>query len=157
MTIEDIEIAVAKHWNIRVFVIVPNASWGAGVHECDLLILSSSGYLTEIEIKTTKADLVKDLKKEHQHRSDKIKQLYYALPDRVLNANETKKLIPARAGILRIWKSEYGNYNCGMEREATINKIAEPLSEVERFQIARLGAMRVWDLKERIQKVREVM
>ena len=157
MTIEDIEIAVAKHWDIRAHVIVPNASWGAGVHECDLLILSTSNYLTEVEIKTSKADLAKDLKKQHGHRSEKIKRLYYAIPDTVLNKNGTQGLIPENAGIIRIWKSEYGGHSCSVEREATANKNAKPLNEDERFQVARLGAIRIWDLKKRLQSVREAM
>lgn len=159
MTIEDIEIAVSKHWGIRAHVVVPNASWGAGVHECDLLILTNSGYLTEIEIKTTKADLVKDLKKEHGHRSDRIKKLYYAMPDTVLHKNGTLSLIPEGAGVLRVWKSEYGEaeYCCTVEREATANGRAKPLTADEQFQIARLGAMRIWDLKKRLQLVRQAM
>lgn len=157
MTIEDIEIAVSKHWGIRANVVIPNASWGAGLHECDLLILSTSNYLTEVEIKTTKADLVKDLTKQHGHRSDKIKRLYYALPDTVLNKNGTKELVPESAGVIGVWKSEYGGYSCTIHREATVNKSAKPLIEEERFAMARLGAMRIWDLKKRLQRVRGAM
>ena len=45
------EIAIARSWNYRRHLIVPNVSWGFGVHECDLLVISPSGYATEIEIK----------------------------------------------------------------------------------------------------------
>ena len=44
-------------FNYRANLIVPNISWGLGLHECDLLVLTSSGYATEIEIKVSKADL----------------------------------------------------------------------------------------------------
>jgi hypothetical protein len=78
MKSEDIEIAVARFYGVRANLIVPNASWGAGVHECDLLICSNANYLTEIEIKVSKGDIKKDLKKRHQHRSEKIRRLYYS-------------------------------------------------------------------------------
>ena len=49
------------------------------LHECDLLVLSKSNYATEIEIKISKSDLIKDSKKEHAHESDLIKKLYFAV------------------------------------------------------------------------------
>lgn len=63
------EVAIMKHFGIRANLIVPNVSWEIyslpfrTLHECDILILSNSGYATEVEIKISKADLLKDREK----------------------------------------------------------------------------------------------
>lgn len=57
----EIETAIAMKLDIRKHIIVPNISWGAGLHECDLLVINKSGYATEIEIKISKSDLKKRL------------------------------------------------------------------------------------------------
>jgi hypothetical protein len=154
---EDIELAVARMWGIRMNVIVPNASWGADIHECDLLIVSSAGYLTEVEIKVTKADLKKDSTKRHGHRNDKIKFLFYAMPTSVW-LRGIEELVPERAGIVTVEKLEWRDgYAVHVQRKPQANRTAKPISPPERYQLARLGAMRIWDLKERLQKVRQAM
>ena len=81
LTAKDIEISVAKYMDPRVNLIVPNASWGLGLHECDLLVISKAGYASEVEIKVSKADLLRDREKRHGHASDRIKALWFALPE----------------------------------------------------------------------------
>ncbi len=160
MIAEDIEIAVARMFGVRANLIVPNASWGAGIHECDLLICSSAGYLTEVEIKVTKADLKKDGEKRHAHKSAKIKFLFFAIPIQVYErkTEEIEALVPQQAGILVVSKSEiYSTYNVDVRRKPTKNRMARSLSQIERYELARLGALRIWDLKKRLQKVREAM
>ena len=49
----DMEIAIAEWVGTRTHLVVPNVSYGMYVHECDLFVLSKSGYATEIEIKIT--------------------------------------------------------------------------------------------------------
>jgi len=63
MTSKEIEILVADYFNYRANLIVPNVSWGLGVHECDILVLTKAGYAWEVEIKTSVADVKADLKK----------------------------------------------------------------------------------------------
>jgi hypothetical protein len=157
MKSEDIEIAVARHWGIRANVIVPRASWGAGVHECDMLILSLSGYLTEIEIKISKGDIKKDAAKRHAHASDKIKKLYFALPENLFWRNGVKELIPEKAGILLVSKNIENRYIVSEDRKPVINERARPATPDEQFQLARLAALRIWDLKARLQKIRHAM
>ena len=106
MTTLDIEIAVIKGFNPRANLIVPNVSWGMhdrefrSLHECDVLILSSYGYATEVEIKISKAYLMKDWKKKNGHRHYLIRRLYYAVPPKLKQiALET---IPAHAGLIVI-------------------------------------------------------
>ena len=54
----EIEIAIAKHFNTRVNLIVPNIYWGLGFdYELDLIIVTQSHYAWEVEIKTSISDL----------------------------------------------------------------------------------------------------
>lgn len=147
MNTTDIEIAVAQHFNYRQNLVVPNVSWGLWIHACDLLMLSKSGYLTEVEIKTSKADLKKDLKKKHGHNSDKIKQLYFAIPSSLAKYYE---YIPRRAGIF-VLNSQHRIFCIA---KAEINKNARPITVEERYQMARLGALRIWGLKSDLQSSR---
>ena len=149
----DIELALARYFNPRQNLMVPNISWGMDMHECDMLIMSKSGYLTEVEIKISASDLKRDQEKRHGHIDGRIKALYFAIPE-VLLKHEI--LIPERAGILVIRKSwesaRYGRFEAGLWRKPKINAQAPALTEAEKFNIARLGALRMWTLKRKIQK-----
>ena len=139
----DIEIAVAAYMNIRPYLVVPNISWGLFLHECDLLVLTPSGYAWEVEIKISKADLIRDKKKRHGHFNKKIKALYFAIPGYLLLHKEH---IPERAGILLINE----NKKCSLFRRPKFKKPYYRFSQKERYKVARLGAMRIWGLKRKI-------
>lgn len=48
-----------RRLDYRRNTVVPNAYWGLGLTwEADLLVISKAGYLTEVEIKVSKADLL---------------------------------------------------------------------------------------------------
>jgi hypothetical protein len=145
-TCKEIELAVAKWFGVRRYVMVPNVSWGLLPYEADILALTKSGYLWEIEIKVSRSDLLRDGKKRHQHDSYKVRQLWFAIPEKLENCAE---YIPQRAGIFVVGVAG----NVIERRQPTANPAARKLSDVERFQFARLGALRVWSLKERLQKV----
>ena len=91
----DIEIAIANHFDYRRNIIVSNVSWGMNIHECDLLVLTKSGYATEVEIKISKSDILRDKNKIHGHIHKKIKKLYFAVPENLRNCVD---FIPERAG-----------------------------------------------------------
>jgi len=144
LTTMEMEIALAHSLDFRKNLIVPNISWGMNMHECDLLVLTKAGYAWEVEIKITKADLVKDKDKRHGHHHPKIKRLYFAIPDYL---TPHIKHIPERAGIITVdWY-----HRCKTIREPQQNS-GYKFSEAERYNIARLGAMRIWTLKKRIVK-----
>jgi len=139
---EEIESTLANHFGIRQNLIVPNVSWGLGVHECDLLICSKAGYCTEVEIKISASDLKKDLDKYHQHKSKKIKYLYFAIPSYLASSIE---YIPNRAGIFIITSQR----RVFCIAKPLQNKECRPLTEKEQYEMARLGALRIWNLKNR--------
>ena len=142
------EIALAAFFNPRVNLIVPNISWGMNIHECDLFILSDSGYLTEVEIKVSKADLITDQLKKHGHKDRRVKRLFFAVPEALLPIDEH---IPDRAGIISVNK----NLRCRIVRKPKLSKGVK-FSSAERYKIARLGAMRIWPLKKKIVKLRKI-
>jgi hypothetical protein len=149
MTTLDIEIAVMRFFGIRRNLIVPNISWGMGLHECDLLILSKSGYASEVEIKISRSDLLADLKKEHHHESRMLRRLFYAIPENLLSSIDR---LPERAGIL-VANSEYPW--CRLLRPAKNNRDARQLTPDEVYQLARLGCLRILPLKETVQTLLE--
>ncbi len=147
----DVEIAMMRALGIRQNLIVPNISWGiAGLHECDLLSLSSSGYATEIEIKISKSDLLKDSLKSHGHKHDHIKYLYFAVPS--ILRGVALEVIPERAGLYVIMKRDGSRYKYTTDfiRPAEPNSNCVKWSQEERFDLARLGAMRILGLKQKI-------
>lgn len=147
----QMEVALAKYFNVRKYIIVPNASWGLDLHECDLLILmKKSFYATEIEIKRSKADLENDLKKRHGHHSNKIKNLYFAIPAEL---QEHIGLIPDRAGVVLIHSKPGRVTKCQIVRRAKANTNARPFTREEVNKMLEIGIMRIWKLKEKLSKL----
>jgi len=151
MNTKVMEIALAKYFDPCKNLIVPNVSYGMIRYECDLLLMSKSGYLTEIEIKISKQDLKKDRKKRHNHDSRKIKYLYFAIPYKLIEDKD-------KAGIIVV-KNNLRNFNPFYKQRNICEIIRKPkilnkykLSDKEKFKLARLGAIRVWKLKSIICK-----
>lgn len=155
MNAKEVELAVVNYFNARQNLIVPNVSWGfMGLHyEADLVVLRKSGYAIEIEIKVSRADLIKDKEKKHTHDCKKFKELYFAIPKKLLKDIEH---IPEKAGILVCEKIEYENkfyYRAKLERRAVSNG-AERLELKDKYELARLGTLRIWNLKRKILEMR---
>ena len=150
------EIALASWFDYRVNLIVPNVYWGfdLDMHECDLLIVSKAGYMTEVEIKISKADLKKDREKLHGHRNYRIKYLYFAVPEKLEAA--ALEFAPERAGIITVRDEDNipGVYpyhpKCKRIRAPTRIKNVSKMTDRERYKVARLGALRIWSLKQKV-------
>lgn len=144
------ECAVAAYFSPRVNLIVPNVSWGLLFYEVDLLVVTPSNYCYEVEIKVSRSDLIADLKKAHCHNSKTIRRLYFAIPDYLESSIE---FIPGRAGILMLPAADNKGHDvsCKCVRDPINNNEARKLSDAERLQVARLGTMRIWTLKNRIR------
>ncbi len=142
-----------RELNIRRNLIVPNVSWGMflgarALHECDLLCLTKSGYATEIEIKVSKSDLMKDKHKEHGHVHNHIARFYYAVPKKL---EETAlQVIPERAGLFVVEKNHYRGHSVALSKQCKRNKSAIKWTNDERTKLAELGAMRILRCKEKI-------
>ena len=145
--LNKIELAVARKFGIRENIIVPNISWGFNCHECDLFIIKKSGYAIEVEIKRSVSDLKADFKKEHNHSDQRIKELYYAMPEDIYN--KCVDLIPINAGIIVVMENGWGFY-AKIKRKAKGQSNSRKLTTEEQLSIARLGTMRIWSLKSKI-------
>lgn len=149
-TTSEIETAVAGYFDPRRCVVVPNVWWGMDLmHECDLFVLTKSGFAYEVEIKTSSSDLKRDILKRHGHKSKMLKRLYFAIPLKLLEAN--REYIPAHAGILTV--NHRGLVK--KEREAKINNDAVPLKPEQQLKLAHLGTMRIWTLKKELRRIND--
>ena len=159
LTTPEIEVAIAKYFGIRKHIIVPNLSWGFFNHELDLFLIRKSGYGFEVEIKRSKSDLLADFNKGHNHmdRKNRIVQLYYAFPAELLPKIE--EYVPLDCGIIIVeryeWNDKYYN-RASIHREAKRRKNVKPLTKEEQFKIARLGTLRIWSLKEKLNKLKRL-
>jgi len=151
LTTIEIEERVAQYFGPRQSLIVPNISWGMDLHECDLLIIGKSGYGIEVEIKISRADLKKDLEKSHNHRDDRIREFYFAIPEYL---KDSISLIPEHAGVLILSRTTDNRLYCRRLRDAVVNRNCTPFTEKEMFNVARLGTMRIWSLKRKIIETR---
>jgi len=141
----EIESAIARYFDPRRNVIVPNVWWGLELnHECDLFVLNQAGYAYEVEIKTSRSDIKADLKKRSHHESKKIRRLYFAIPAKLKDSID---LIPEQAGVLIVGISG----NVLKLREATLNKTARALTDKEKAKLGHLGTMRIWKLRKALQ------
>ena len=174
ITTQDIELVVARHFNPRMNLIVPNVWWGWGLrHEADMLVLRPSGYLDEVEIKTTRADIKADLVKRHSHWEDKrIARVWFAVPFDLAACD----YIPGNAGVLAVkrrvrqtfgsdglwrwrdWQKGDAVWTCEVTvvRPAKLRPAATrtKISAEDRLKLAELGAMRIWDLKTALDTAR---
>ena len=156
VSVSEIECAVSRYFNPRIHLIVPNISHGMNLHECDLLVMNGRNYGVEVEIKISKADVKKDLEKGHGHHSNRIRRLFFAIPE-YLYTEDVIALIPERAGIFVIQprKKILGHYEsfyylspkCILKRNAKINKSARPFTDSERLEMGRLGMLRYWNIR----------
>ena len=147
-TAKEIEVRIAKWFGIRKYVIVPNVSWGFLPYEADMIILTSSSYVWEVEIKVSRGDLLRDRKKRHQHDGRMIRQVWFAIPEKLSHCIEH---VPEKSGVFVVSKTGIVT----QVRRPSVNQYALKLSEEQRFKVARLGALRVWSLKEKISKLAE--
>lgn len=153
LTVDEIQIALRNSgiWNKRQDIFIPNLSWGLLDYEADLVIITKSGYLTEVEIKRSWEDFKADFKKTHKHDDPRVYKFYYCVPesilDRVIDFLREKygTIYPSVLGV-----SENGSI--GFYGNGTPYRGGRKLFIEEQLTAARLGCMRVWNLKEKLLK-----
>lgn len=152
ITTLDMEVALMKHFKFTQNVVVPNISYGFGLHECDLLVVRKSRWMVEVEIKVTKQDFLNDLKKLHGHKDKKnrIKELYYAVPDYIYD--DVKKLLPKNAGLI-VCNRRRGRIYCNVVVKPKKIKNSRKLTEKEYVKFLELGCMKIYAIKNRLSKL----
>ena len=171
--INEIEYWLAKKFNYRQNIVVPNISWGLSAgydhdgHECDLIVLRPSGYAAEIEIKRSLADLKAENKKRHIHASNIIREFWFAIPADILDKSLSLSLIPDRAGVMTYERCTY-NFSkwtskgyqpvsqsvlkIKEHRKPKINTKAVRFSVKQREKLLQLAHMRIWTMKRQMYK-----
>lgn len=166
-TIQEVELALAKskYFNFTRNIVAFNVQglnrslriW----HECDMLVLSNAGYLTEIAICLDWNDFLRSLKKEEAGSA--VKCFYYCIPEGLLEMayNKLEELAVDYTGIVTFDESlriELHGHRTSYQGEYTFPYIERPthrkLFLEEQLQIARLGAMKVVGLKEKCVNIR---
>ena len=146
------------HW--RKYVVVPNVSWGLLPHEADMIAMTDAGYLSEVEIKVSKADFLADREKykhklaESRGPHELIKEFYYAMPTTVWEKCKPDDL-PTGAGLILCGqRNEWGNdIKARVAQKATPNLGARKMRDDERHQLMRLGYMRYWCRQESVERL----
>lgn len=154
LSIEEIEVALAEsrdfHYarNTVVFNVYGLSEILPIQHECDVIVMSKAGYLTEIEIKRSWNDFLADFKKEHHHDSEYIKGFYYCVPFALAEKvrEHLKDTEMSDAGIIAYHEDGYMQV-VKYPKERTYPK---KLFIEQRMELMRLGVMRVVTLKKKL-------
>lgn len=168
LTVKQIEMILHDSglWNRRQYLMIPNLSWGLLNHEADFVAITKSGYLTEVEIKRSFADLKADFKKDVFHCDERVYSFMYCLPlsirDKALalfdeqygkiaelyghdrNYEYTNKFFP-----YILWYDENGNLTSEPKKLHSRNG-ARKLFLEERETVGRLASLRYWDLAKKV-------
>lgn len=158
----EIELAIMREFNFRQNLIVPNITNQMQIvpFETDVLVLTKSGYAHGFEIKVSKSDLKADFKKPQHTKINemrngktgmqrfygKFKHFNYAVPEQLKDL--ALELIPDFCGLWVYRKSQYPiqpKFYCAREPKKLFDY---KWSEKQRYEIARLGSMRIYALKK---------
>lgn len=98
MKTAEVEAGVLAYFNHLQYLIVPNCYFGGG--EMDLLLISKSRQVTEVEIKVSLSDWQNDVKKDKwkSEERSKVSRFFYAVPYDLVG--QIPSWVPASAGIL---------------------------------------------------------
>lgn len=154
--------ALALWINYRRHFCLTNVAGGLGFWsrgEMDFIAVTGAGYVIEIEIKCTMADLRREWRSEnkvHKHKlvstaTKGIRRYFICVPTKMID--KAKAEIEAQpslayAGILMASEAKDGHVFIHMVRPAQNLKTARKLGPAEYLKIAHLAMMRFWDRQE---------
>ncbi len=163
-------------FNRKYLVVVPNCTWPG--HECDILAVTESLRIIDVEIKITRADLKADAKKDkwqrylsyteaesaghdisqwnpydHPIRVDwprKVWKHYYALPAEIWTDELFASLGSSASGVLLLTEAD-DKLQIRVQRPAKPCREADPISPAAAINIARLASLRMWEAYELLE------
>lgn len=154
MTEKDVQIMLGKHFGIKN-ICIPNVlmtgeyrpeiekleSWQkpSRMYEADLIYITKSKYLTEVEIKVDINDFRSDFKKKIYHSSQIVSALYYAFPLELYkkHKDEIQERVKGIAGIITVC-----NYECKVKTKAPKRKNIKALTDTQIKDFMRIGCMK---------------
>lgn len=166
MTEKDaVTVLAFHHFGYRKRLCVPNTTefvpW-----EADLLAMTPAGYLDEVEVKLSQHDFMRDFTskpgkhkvlscavgtvRNEKSRERAIARFWFAVPEEMRDF--ALQNLPQYAGLLviRVHKGRYWRVDVAVEAPRRV--WLRPLSTEERYNLARLGAMRLWTVLRRNMK-----
>jgi len=161
----DLELAIMSSFDYRHNLIVHNISnmMGLVAFETDILVLNKNNYAHGFEIKVSKADLKADFKKPQHTELEvmrngkfgynrffgKFKYFSYVVPESLKEI--ALELIPAFCGLYiykNITNPKHSWLDCERQPKILFNY---KWTDEERYEVARLGTMRIFNLKQKIR------
>ena len=164
VTVHQVEKMLARYFDLRTNLVVPNVSWGFfSEHEADLVVVTKAGYLTEVEIKRSWTDFLADFKKRFYHADPRIAKFYYAVPECMLEpcrefldkkAQEDPDFFLGRLPGIIVYRTpdDSGFRQIQVVREPSTTNGHKPvkLDKEDISAIARLGTLRYWSLLDKL-------
>jgi hypothetical protein len=156
MTAADITNAVVCHgtpFSRRQWTVVPNVSWGWGLdYEADLIAISRTMRVNEIEVKISLQDLKNDVHKEKWKRGlgKRIHKFWYAVPQELVADAIALKLPEGTIqGVIGIWPTDKAHDfpRSKIVQVARPRADARKATDKEVSELYRLGYLRYWDLR----------
>lgn len=160
LSVQQIQLALRNSdlFNQRSDLIVPNISWSILPYEADLIGISRSGQVTEVEIKRSLADLRADYKKGHKHDASCITYFYYCVPEKlvkrakevILEYEQKAKPIPVTekdcpALLYYNEKGQIFHTDFGTAKRFGYHQS----DQTDRENAGRMASLRYWDLLEK--------
>lgn len=160
LSVQQIQLGLRNSdlFNQRSDIIVPNLSWSILPYEADLIGISRSGQVTEVEIKRSLADLRADYKKDHRHDASCVTYFYYCVPEKLVEKAKTVILEnEQKRSVVPITEKDcpallYYNEN-GQIFHTDFGKAKRfgfhQSSSDDRENAGRMASLRYWDLLEK--------
>lgn len=157
MTEKEMQLMLGKHFGIQ-YICIPNVlmigeyrkemvpeiekleAWQkpSKMYEADIVYITKSNYLVEVEIKVDINDFRNDFKKKIYHSSSLVSSLYYAFPEELYKKykDETHDKTAGIAGIITV------SYGCKVKSKAPKRKEVAPLTDTQIKDFMRIGCMK---------------
>lgn len=172
---------VRQTFQRKYLAVVPNCNWTG--YECDLLAVTESLRLVDVEIKISRADLKADAKKDKWWRQEfagyedvetdyggyrrtkynaiarpwpvKVWKHYYAMPADIWKPELLDVLASSNSGVILLKEGGWPQPPAiaKVVRRATPNKDAKPITAAAAIDIARLASLRMWDALLRCEEL----
>lgn len=119
-------------------------------YEADILSVTKSHYLTEVELKVSKSDFMADFKKRHNHGSKLTKYLYYAVPSELVELALDK--LDSGVGVLEVFQPKWLKKGLRVNiRRVPHIRSNKPLTDKQIIDLYRLGCYKEWGFKGKIK------
>ena len=152
--------------------VVPTCYWTG--YECDLLVVTERLMVVDVEIKTSRADLKADARKDkwwqqlswpygaerpapvHREWPPKVWKHYYALPRSIWKPELLDALGSSSSGVILLGTDRSPElFVASVERRARANPQAKPIGAREVADVARLASLRMWDAFKVVERLSE--